>query len=231
MKEKYRSKYETDTEKKSDLENKIDRLYKNVRKRIGWHEEINRVCHLYEYMNGGEPVKGCVDFNSNQIPSFSPFVDSFDMCDYRQVAKRSVVIPAMRNKTIPGTVDLYDMFRWKGDGIYDRYYHQDHATFFQIPNEDWLVKHFWITEEERSKGPFFLREFTVFPLPFLDNSATFSVETHTPESPLGDKTYVFSNTRSEDMERLVGRPGRLKYRYHPTELKGFDTTISFFGMI
>ena len=43
-------------------------------------------------------------------------------------------------------------------------------TEFQIPDVNWLSKHDWITKEERDQmfGGFFLREFTITPLRFMD---------------------------------------------------------------
>ena len=43
-------------------------------------------------------------------------------------------------------------------------------TEFQIPDVNWLFKHNWITKEERDQmfGGFFLREFTITPLRFMD---------------------------------------------------------------
>ena len=41
------------------------------------------------------------------------------------------------------------------------------STQFQIPDVDWLIKHGWITNEEKDQGPFFVKEFVIIPFPEL----------------------------------------------------------------
>ena len=68
-------------------------------------------------------------------------------------------------------------------------------TQFQIPDADWLVKYGWISEEERDKGPFFIREFLIFPLPFDEDYST-RFDIWTKESPIGDKVYSMDDDNS-----------------------------------
>ena len=106
-------------ERKLERRNKdIDYLFKRMYERLEWEKKIGKICHLCEYKKGGELVEGCEDIKSNQIPySLLQSVHSFgihDMCDFREVRNRSVVIPAklaFDNSSVElGTVNLRELF-------------------------------------------------------------------------------------------------------------------------
>ena len=88
------------------------------------------------------------------------------MCDsMEEEEERRVVIPARlkgegEEELEDGVIDigqLYDAQTGWG------------STKFRIPDTEWLVKYGWISEEEKDEGPFFLREFLIFPPPYGEN--------------------------------------------------------------
>ena len=64
---------------------------------------------------------------------------------------------------------------------------------------DWLLKYGWISEEEKDQGPLFLREFTIFPLPFTRRDVNSNwIRTGASASPLGDKNYILPRSDFDD---------------------------------
>ena len=199
-----------DDKLKRNFDTKIERLYETMFHRVTGEKYLRSACTLFEYMNGGEKPSICQDVNGNSYPTFAIIDFSEELCAYREVKKRSVVVPAVfprdGEKVEEGVINLKELFGLKdvddsrdGEGSssgdvgdssssgdegdssnggldsrridWDLLINASHVggeTIFKIPNMEWLLKHDWISEEEKKKGPFFLREFVILPLAVLD---------------------------------------------------------------
>ena len=127
---------------------------------------INSACDYIKYTNYGVEERVCQTMRGNTFNDLGNLV-SYNyqhdrMCSDQNTRRGTFVIPAMMrrgNEVLPkGTLDLTQLLDpSKVQGM----------AYFQIPNSQWLVDNGWIASYEKNKGPFFVKQLQLHPLPTL----------------------------------------------------------------
>ena len=151
----------------------------DVQGRIRREKYLRKACQLWEYLNGGRPVTACVNSHANALPKDLPkdlreenFAQEFPMCTFMKQEERQVIIPARlkgeeeEEEMEDGVIDLGELLDIRNLRQNNESSRVQGSTIFRIPDAEWLVKHGWISEEERDEGPFFVKEFLIFPPPY-----------------------------------------------------------------